>query len=87
MPSLLIRDVDPLLHAKLKARAATHHRSLAEEVRSLLRTSLARQEAAPRPRDLLALVTRLFGPDHGANLDLRPRDRTQDRPPPDFSAP
>lgn len=45
------------------------------------------REAAPRPRALLVLGSRLFGPDHGVSLDLPARDRTQDRPPPDFSTP
>jgi plasmid stability protein len=33
MTSLLIRNVDPVLHARLKARAAEHRRSLEEEAR------------------------------------------------------
>ncbi|MBV8936758.1 MAG: plasmid stability protein [Alphaproteobacteria bacterium] len=86
MPTLLIRNVDPALHARLKARAAAHRRSLEEEARTLLRAGLARQEVAAQAEDLVALATRLFGPLHGIELDLPPRDPSQDRPPPDFSA-
>jgi plasmid stability protein len=84
MASLLIRNVDPALHARLKARAAAHHRSLEDEARSLLRTGLARQERETQAEDLVALATRLFGPENGVDLALPPRD-AQDRPPPDFS--
>jgi antitoxin FitA len=86
MASLLIRNVDAMLHARLKARAAAHHRSLEEEARTLLRTGLALQEAAPGPATLLALATRLFGPAHGIDLETPNRDCGIDRPPPDFEA-
>jgi hypothetical protein len=29
----------------------------------------------------------LFGPEHGVELEIPPRDAAQDRPPPDFSGP
>lgn len=87
MATLLIRNVDPALHARLKARAAAHHRSLEEEARTLLRTGLARGEPAAETESLVALATRLFGLEQGVELDLSARDRSQDRPPPDFSAP
>ena len=80
----MIRNVDPALHARLKARAAAHHRSLEEEARTLLRTSLARTEAAP-PLDLISLATRLFGSENGIDLDLPPRSAELERPPPDFT--
>lgn len=86
MATLLIRNVDPALHARLKARAAAHHRSLEEEARTLLRTGLARAEPEEKPEDLVLLASRLFGPEHGVDLELPPRDRGLDRPPPDFSA-
>lgn len=85
MATLLIRNVDPALHARLKARAAAHRRSLEEEARTLLRTGLARGEPEAQAEDLVSLAARLFGPEHGVALDLPPRDRSQDRAPPDFS--
>ena len=48
MASVLIRHVDEALHARLKASAAAHRRSLEEETRELLRAAVARQKAPPR---------------------------------------
>ena len=85
MASVLIRNVDPTLHARLKASAAAHRRSLEEEARALLRAAIARQET---PREsLTALARRLFGPAHGADLALPPRGTAPASAPPDFSAP
>ncbi len=86
MASLLIRNVDTALHARLKARAAAHHRSLEEEARVLLRTGLAHPDAAAGRPSLLTLASRLFGATHGVDLPLPARDPAQDRPPPDFAS-
>lgn len=84
MTSVLVRNVDPALHARLKARAEAHHRSLEEEVRVLLQAGVARQEPARKP-DLAALATELFGRAKGVELELPSRSGAFDRPPPDFS--
>ena len=84
MASLLIRNVDDGLHARLKARAAEHRRSLEEEVRELLRSAVVRRDA-PERETLTALARRLFGPAHGADLDIPPRGSAPAREPPDFS--
>ena len=84
MASVPIGNVDTVLHTRLQASAAAHRRSLEEEVRELLRTAVARQETPPR-ENLGALARRLFGPEHGADLDLPPRGNTMGRSPPDFS--
>jgi antitoxin FitA len=84
VPSLLIRNVDATLHARLKARAAAHRRSLEEEVRDLLRTATARQA---REENVVDVARRLFGPQHGVNLGIPPRGSALQRPPPDFSSP
>lgn len=86
MASLLIRNVDDALHARLKARAAAHRRSLEEEARELLRVAVARQDAPPR-ENLADLARRLFGATHGTELDLPSRGSAPGRPPPDFSGP
>jgi plasmid stability protein len=85
MASVLIRNVDATLHARLKARAAAHRRSLEEEARELLRAGVARQEAPPR-ENLAVLAQRLFGPDHGVDIDLPPRGAAPASLPPDFSS-
>jgi plasmid stability protein len=85
MTSVLIRNVDDALHARLKASAAAHRRSLEEEARALLRAAIARQET---PREsLTSLARRLFGPEHGADLALPPRGTAPASAPPDFSGP
>jgi plasmid stability protein len=86
MASLLIRNVNEALHTRLKARAAEHRRSLEEEARELLRAGVARQEAAPR-ENLVDIARRLFGREHGADLDIPPRGGAPHRPPPDFTDP
>jgi plasmid stability protein len=86
MPSVLIRNVDDALHMRLKASAAAHRRSLEEEARELLRAAVARQEAPPR-ENLVSLARRLFGREHGIDLELPPRGSVSEREPPDFSGP
>ena len=82
MPSLLIRNVDAALHARLKQHAAAHRRSLEEEVRELLRGAITRQ---PQEEHIVDVALRLFGPKHGVELDIPPRGSAPERPPPDFS--
>jgi plasmid stability protein len=86
MASLLIRNVDEGLHARLKARAREHRRSLEEEARELLRAAVSRQEPAPREH-LVDIAQRLFGPEHGVELDIPPRGGPPTSPPPDFADP
>jgi antitoxin FitA len=84
VPTLLIRDVDATLHARLKERAAVHRRSLEEEVRELLRALTAGQTP---DENVVDLARRLFGPKRGADLDIPSRGSASERPPPDFSNP
>jgi plasmid stability protein len=67
LASLLIRNVDPALHARLKQRAAAHRRPFEEEARELLRAAVARQDHAPKPDLTLADLDRpppdFSGPD------------------------
>ena len=84
MTSLLIRNVDEALHKRLKASASSHRRSLEEEVRELLRLAIARQDGAPREH-IVDATRRLFGPEHGFDLDLPPRGSSPQSVPPDFT--
>lgn len=86
MSSLLIRNVDEVLHARLKAQAAAHRRSLEEEARELLRSAVARQETTSR-ENLADIASRLFGHEGGAELDIPPRGRAPVRAAPDFTDP
>ncbi len=83
MASVLIRNVDDALHRRLKERAASHRRSLEEEVRELLRVAVASQ-AAPGRENLAEIASRLFGASHGAELDLPPRGSAPRRAPIDL---
>lgn len=85
MASLLIRNFDAALHARLKARARDHHRSLEEEARETLRAAVAREVAAPVDDNIAVIARRLFGAEGG--FDLPPRDHDTLRPVPDFSGP
>jgi plasmid stability protein len=87
MASLLIRNFDDALRDRLKARARANHRSLEEEARETLRLAVARDAASPKSESLLSIVTRIFGPEGGVDLDLPPRDAGGGRPPIDFSGP
>jgi len=85
MPDLLIPDVEPELHSLLAARAAAHRRSLEEEARELLRDMARRQMTARE--NLASLARRLFGPEHGVDLEVPPRGSAPERNSPDFFGP
>ena len=86
MPSLLIRNIDQALRDQLKARARANHRSLEREARETLRAAIARDASQPGPESLMQIARRLFGPEHGVDLDLPPRDADIARLPVDFTA-
>ncbi|MDQ2802464.1 MAG: PIN domain-containing protein [Pseudomonadota bacterium] len=80
MASLLIRNVDPVLHSQLKARAATHRRSLEEEARELLRAGVARQEM-PSRENLVDLARSMASSSASRAVAARHRARRQSSPP------
>jgi len=67
MASLSIRRVDDEVYEKLRARAAEHGVSMEEEIRRILERTVA------APANLGQLALRYFGPDHGADLEIPPR--------------
>ncbi len=82
LPTLVIRNIDDGLHAKLKAHAAAHGRSMEEQVRRILREHLELapvSEAANWVDAIRALVEPLGG------IDLPDIDREKLRDPLDFS--
>jgi plasmid stability protein len=83
--TLVIRNLDSGLHARLKARAAAQGRSMEEEARRLLRDGLAAEPAAPE-QTLGAAMRALFAPLGGLELPADLREYSE-RPPPDFSGP
>jgi plasmid stability protein len=82
MPTLIVRNIEPELHTRLKASAASHHQSMEEEVRQVLRTAFP--PAAPS-LSLWDAVRALVEPLGGVELELSPR--TKEGAGPDFSGP
>lgn len=67
MASLSVRNIDDGVYQRLKARAAEHGVSTEEEVRRILR------QAVSAPERLGELAVRLFGPDHGVDVEQQSR--------------
>ena len=78
MGSLLIRNLDDHLKARLRVRAAEHGRSMEEEARAILRRDLHEVEEI----GLGSLAKSLFGEKNG--VDLEPHPAMWVREPPDF---
>ena len=70
MVALNIRKLDPQVRQRLKERAARHGVSMEEEVRRILSRAVAVEE----PESLASVFLTTFGPKHGVDLPLPPRD-------------
>ena len=71
MATITIRNLDDDVKTRLRVRAAEHHRSMEEEVRSILRRAVNGGRAGPRR---LAQFTReCFAPLGGVELELPSR--------------
>ena len=80
MASLTIRNLPSAVKERLRVRAAERGRSMEAEARTILQSAL---DTPPRPRETLTGIMReLFGPEHGVELELPPRE--QERPAPTF---
>lgn len=84
MATLVIRNVEDSLHARLKEHAAAHGHSMEEAARRILRERLALAPTDPG-RDWVDAIRALFEPLGG--LDLPDIERGPPRVPPDFSGP
>ena len=80
MASITVRNLDDDVKARLRIRAARHHRSMEEEVRIILRDSVTGGQTGPR--DLAKFTRECFAPLGGVDLELPPRGPM--REPPDF---
>ena len=49
MAALVIKDLPPQLHRKLKERAARHHRSMTKEALAVIEQALGEEKALERP--------------------------------------
>lgn len=79
MPSITIRNLDKSLKECLRVRAARHGRSMEEEARVILKTSLAPKK---KPRTMADAFRAWFGPQHGIDIELPARQLISE--PPDF---
>jgi len=84
LATLVIRNIETGLHARLKAVAAAHGRSMEEEARQVLRAALT-SGVPPSTVGLGDAMRALFEPLGG--LDLPEINRGPAPEPPDFSGP
>jgi plasmid stability protein len=77
MANLSVRKIDDETLERLCARAVQHGVSVEEEVRQII------QEAVSAPERLGDLAVRIFGPQHGVEMELPKRSAHE---PMDFSA-
>jgi plasmid stability protein len=78
MPTLTIRRLDEKTKARLRMQAARHGRSMEQEAREILRTSLSVSE--PEQRDLAESIRRRFAAFHGVELSIPKRDHLREPP-------
>ncbi len=81
MANITIRNLDDDVKARLRVRAAEHHRSMEEEARIILRDAENGGPAAPR--DLAKFTRECFAPLGGVELELPARVAMRELP--DFS--
>jgi antitoxin FitA len=80
MATLTIRKLDPVVKERLRVRAAQRGHSMEEEARRILSESCG---DGSRLETLADIASRLFGDEHGVELELPPRE--MGREPPSFA--
>ena len=80
MASITIRNLDDDLKQRLRVRSAQNSRSMEDEVRDILRTTLS-LENPPAP-DLAQAIRHRFAKTGHTTLSIQPREAV--REPPDF---
>lgn len=83
MASITIRNLDEPLKSRLRIRAATHGRSMEDEARDILRSTL-NVEPSGGGQNLAAILRARFAPFKGVELPIPAREPMRD--PPDFKA-
>lgn len=76
MASMTIRNLDDSLKQRLRLRAASHGRSMEDEVRDILKIALAAEEG--RPINLARSIRNRIAPLGGIELELAPREGIRD---------
>ncbi len=80
MATIIIRRLDESVKARLRLQAAEHGRSMEEEAREILKSSLTSD--SPSELNLAEAIRRRFAPLGGVDLTLPPREAV--RQPPKF---
>lgn len=70
MASITVRNLDDEVKDRLRIRAAENKRSMAEEVRMILRDAVKSESSN---LTLLDIARKYFGPENGVDLELPPR--------------
>ncbi len=78
MASITVRNLDAHIKRRLRIRAARHNRSMEEEVRNILRVTLA--DESERSLGLADAIRRRFEPLGGVELQLPPREPMREPP-------
>jgi plasmid stability protein len=78
MASITIRNLDGSLKSCLRIQAAVHGRSMEDEARDILRTSL--NQEPPEPKNLRTAIHALFKPFGGFDLPKVPREPMREPP-------
>lgn len=78
MASMTIRNLDEGLKRRLRLRAASHGRSMEDEMRDILRIALSTQES--RPANLTQSIRNRIAPLGGVTLEIEPRAPIRDAP-------
>jgi antitoxin FitA len=79
MASITVRNLEDGLKARLRVRAAQRGRSMEEEVRAILRATLA-DEPQPAPQNLAEAIRRRFAALGGVELEPLPREPLREPP-------
>lgn len=78
MASITIRNLDDGLKQRLRLRAATHGRSMEDEARDILRSTLSAESR--RPANLAETIRQRVAALGGVELEIAPREPIRDAP-------
>lgn len=78
MASITIRNLDDGLKQRLRLRAATHGRSMEDEARDILRSTLSAESR--RPGNLAEAIRQRVAALGGVELEFAPREPIRDAP-------
>jgi len=78
MASITIRNLDESLKSRLRVQAAVHGRSMEDEARAILRSSLSQESR--EPARLGSALHKLFKPLGGMDLPEVPREPMREPP-------